>query len=131
MLFTLSCILSIRPIFAKFLASPTPIILNIHKASSDIQGRSKPQLFQRILGIIPGKPFSFDENRLKALGQYDLFQNLTINTHQTDKGTSLCISGTELPSRKFSRGVSFSGSEIIGQVTIEVFMLKYMLFFNK
>lgn len=71
--------------------------------SSWPRGRSKGLMFQRILGISPGKPFVFNLDKWQALQHCGLFSNLTARSiAPTNDSVQLLVSGIERPSIVFA-----------------------------
>lgn len=87
--------------------------------------RSKPLLFQQVLGLTPGTDFDFNVEKWRALQSCGLFQNLTARTIVKDDGIALLIEGTEGPSLKFAPEISVGGSvtdpQVSGGVSISSF----------
>eukprot|EP01040_Poterioochromonas_malhamensis_P013335 gene13335-14650_t len=79
--------------------------------------RSKPLLFQQVLGLTPGTDFDFNVEKWRALQSCGLFQNLTARTIVKDDGIALLIEGTEGPSLKFAPEISVGGSVTDPQVS--------------
>jgi hypothetical protein len=109
----------------------TPVVLNVIKErqqaansreKGDTQGRSKPLLFQQILGLTPGRPFTFNIDKWRALVSSGLFHNLTANTVNTPDGVYLNVTGYESSSIMISPEITVTTSlenpEIVGGVCI-------------
>ena len=116
--------------------SPVPVQLNLRRvkvSNETVRGspkkymlskqmpRSESLLFERALGIVPGKLFEFNMKRWQVLQSCGLFKSLVAKTSRNEDGTvSLFIEGEELPSIHFapeaSIGASLENPEISGGV---------------
>lgn len=122
--------------------SKQPVILNLKRwvplpASNDSSSmvvdsvkrpkpaRSKPLLFQQVLGLTPGTDFDFNVEKWRALQSCGLFQNLTARTIVQEDGIALFIEGTEGPSLKFAPEISVGGSVTDPQVSGGVSLIVY------
>ena len=108
-----------------------PIVLNVVKMASNStsrshQGRTKPQLFQQVLNLKPGKVFSFDLDKWRSIVKSGLFQNLTVNVLSNERGAYLNISGYERPSISLSPEITVTASvdnpQIIGGVSFFIIL---------
>ena len=111
-----------------------PVVLKVTKErqqlaadgreTGDFHGRTKPQLFQQILGLIPGSPFTFNIEKWRSIVSCGLFHNLTANTVNTADGVYLNVSGYESSSIMLSPEITVTTSlenpEIVGGVRISV-----------
>lgn len=87
--------------------------------------RSKPKLFENVLGLFPGTPFEFRIDRWRALQYCGLFGNLSVRSISDNNGVALIISGVERPSITFqpeaSVGLSLTNPDINGGVSLTLF----------
>lgn len=91
-----------------------PIILklqrNINRNSSapiyDSNIKTKPELFQEALGLIPNSTFCLNYDSWLELKSSGLFHNLTAKSFMRNNEIYLEISGIELPSTEFTPEVS-------------------------
>lgn len=83
--------------------------------------RTKPFLFQKVLGLKPGKIFEFPMDRWRALKESGLYYNLTVQTIIKNNEAYLNISGVERPCVTFapelSVGSSLSNPNVAGGVS--------------
>jgi hypothetical protein len=98
------------------------------REKGDHQGRTKPQLFQQIMGLVPGSPFTFNMDKWRSIVSSGLFHNLTANTVNTVDGVYLNVSGYETSSIMLSPEITVTTSlenpEIVGGVCIPVRVLR-------
>jgi len=78
----------------------------------DKEVRSKPVLFQNVLGIVPGTPFQFDLSKWRLLQACGLFSNLTAKTVSRDGELVMIVSGDELPAIQFAPEVALGAKTI-------------------
>lgn len=89
-----------------------PVVLHIDKkgAGGRQQGRTKPEMIQRIMGLIPGTQFCFDLEKWRSIVSSGLFHNLTVQTVATSTGAYVNVSGTEAPSLSIAPEISVTAS---------------------
>ena len=98
--------------------SKIPVIVNLQRLlpGGENNGtiarpsRSRPLLFQQVLGLSPNGDFEFNVDKWRALQSSGLYINLTASTEMLDDGVALHIKGIERPSLKFAPEISVSGS---------------------
>lgn len=94
--------------------------------------RTKPKLFENVLGLFPGTPFEFRIDRWRALQSCGLFGNLTARSFSDENGVALLITGVERPSITFqpeaSVGLSLTNPDINGGVSLTLFFI-FLLFY--
>lgn len=128
-------LLIVRLFDAVLNTAKTPVILKLSRKSvtqsnitesvdSSLQPRSKPKLFEKVLGLEPGEPFNLQLEKWSMLQQSGLFRNLSAKSFlPSDDQIALEVSGIELPSIYLSPEVTLQPSidepEVSGGVSSE------------
>jgi hypothetical protein len=105
-----------RPIIVKL----TPYIPRNSTEISDVaitKAKTKPELFQRVLGLRSGENFTMNFDRWIELQSCGLFANLTAKSFVVDEELYLEVYGRELSSVSFTPEISLEGIKERPQMT--------------
>ena len=117
-------------VWSTMLAARVPVLVNLRRVAPaptnstlasgqrqyvearDKEVRSKPELFQNVLGVVPGAPFQFDLSKWRLLQACGLFSNLIAKTVSRDGELVMIVSGDELPAIQFAPEVALGAKTI-------------------